>query len=74
MRQLARMEPTKLERLTAANNLLKDMEMLLRHYIIFLYEGELKSVKFLDQLFKNMPGQDATPAQNRSKILNRKMP
>ncbi|MCD5401648.1 DNA repair protein RecO [candidate division NPL-UPA2 bacterium] len=50
MRQLGRMELTKLERLKVSNNLHKDLETLLRDHITFLYEGELKSVKFLKQL------------------------
>lgn len=52
MRHLGRMELTKLERLKVSNNLQKDLETLLRDYITFLYEGELKSVKFLEQLNK----------------------
>ncbi|MCD5397389.1 DNA repair protein RecO [candidate division NPL-UPA2 bacterium] len=50
MRQLSRMELTKLERLKVSSNLHNDLEALLRGYITFLYEGELKSVKFLKQL------------------------
>ncbi len=50
MQQLSRMELTKLERLKVSNNLLEDLEALLRNYITFLYEKELKSVKFLEQL------------------------
>ncbi len=50
MRQLGRMELTKLERLKVSNNLQEGLETLLRDYITFLYEGELKSVKFLEQL------------------------
>ncbi len=50
MGQLNRMEPTKLERLKVSDNLHKDLETLLRNYITFHYESELKSVKFLEQL------------------------
>ena len=50
MEQLSRMELTKLERLKVSNNLLEDLEILLRNHITFLYEKELKSVKFLEQL------------------------
>lgn len=54
MRQLGRMELTKLRCLKVSDNLQKDLEILLRDYITFLYEGELKSVKFLKQL-QDMP-------------------
>lgn len=53
MRQLGRMEFTKLGRLKISDNLQKNLEMLLENYIAFLYESELKSVKFLKQ-FQNI--------------------
>jgi DNA repair protein RecO (recombination protein O) len=58
MEQLDRMELTKLERLKVSNNLLEDLEALLRNYITFLYEKELKSVKFLEQLKRAGVGRD----------------
>ncbi len=50
MRQLSRMELTKLRRLKVSDNLQKNLKILLENYLSFLYEGELKSVKFLKQL------------------------